>query len=138
MTSRQSMRPPASRLPRWERTLLVCLTITSATLVILGLAGVIPRARADSVAYLMDVTAGPGYHLSNANDAMAGREQLCDKLSHSRASADLVGDLESDVDTPDEFQPSYLVDKAVNERCPTLIWQLGSPAEHYRPPADEH
>jgi hypothetical protein len=115
--------------------LLVCLTIASATLVILGLAGVIPRARADNVAYPMDATAGPGYHLPNAEAAIACRQQLCDNASHNRGSVDLVGDVKSDVDTRDEFQLSYLVDKAVKELFPTLIWQLRNSAAHYRPPA---
>ena len=59
--------------------------------------------------------------------------QLCDKVSQGRSYADLIGDVKADFQTGDEFQASYLIDKAVNELCPAQIWQLRQSAAHYRP-----
>jgi Protein of unknown function (DUF732) len=133
-------RPPAERsrrgrLPRWERVLLVCLAVATSVLLVLTLAAEVPRARADSVAYLIDVTVGPGYSFANAQDALAYGEQLCDKVSGGCGYTDLIGDVKSDFRTSDEFQASYLIDKAVNELCPAQIWQLRNSAAHYLPPA---
>jgi hypothetical protein len=123
---------PSRRLPRWERTLLVGLVVTSVVLLTLMVTGA-PRARADSVAYLIDVTVRPGYNFANADAALAYGHQLCDKVSGGRGYADLIGDVQSDFNTGDEFQASYLIDKAVNELCPAQIWQLRNSAAHYRP-----
>jgi hypothetical protein len=123
------------RLPWWERALRICLMVTSAVLFVLALAAGFPRAHADSVAHLIDVTARPGYDFANADAALAYGQQLCDKVSGGRPYADLIGDVESDFDTGDQFQASYLIDKAVNELCPAQIWQLRNSAAHYRPPA---
>jgi hypothetical protein len=122
-----------ARLPRWEQTLLVCVMVTSAILLALTLAAGVPRARADSGAYLIEVTVRPGYNFASAADALAYGYQLCDKVSRGRSYADLIGDVKSDFHTSDEFQASYLIDKAVNELCPALIWQLRNSAAHYRP-----
>jgi Protein of unknown function (DUF732) len=145
MSIQSSIEPQASRLaspaprrarpPRWERTLLVCLTVTSVALLALTLAGGVPRARADAGAYLIEVTVRPGYNFAGAADALAYGYQLCDKVSRGRSYADLIGDVKADFHTGDEFQASYLVDKAVNELCPALIWQLRNSAAHYRPSA---
>jgi hypothetical protein len=43
-----------------------------------------------------------------------------------------MGDIKADFDNPDEFQASYLITQAVNERCPQLIWQLRNSGAHYR------
>jgi hypothetical protein len=104
-----------SRLPQWERRLL---------------AGV-ARARADGVAYLIDVTVRPGYNFARPEDALTYGQQLCDAVSHGRVYTDLVGDAESDLRTDDQFQASYLIDRAVNELCPSQIWQLRNSAAHY-------
>jgi hypothetical protein len=134
----QASRPPPQatcrgRLPRWEKTLRVGLMAASAVLQALALATGAPRAHADSVAYLIDVTVRPGYNFASAADALAYGQQLCDKVSQGRSYADLIGDVKSDFNTSDEFQASYLIDKAVNELCPALIWQLRNSAAHYRP-----
>src|SRR3984893_15838687 len=141
MTSRQIIRPPVSRplpqaarrgrLPRWERALRICLMVTSAVLLVLALAAGVPRAHADSVAYLIDVTVRPGYNFANADAALAYGQQLCDKVSHGRSYADLIGHVDSDFNTGDQFQASYRVDTAVHELCPALIWQLRNSAAHY-------
>jgi Protein of unknown function (DUF732) len=141
MRSQQIIAPQASRLAspdarhgrlsRWERWLLVCLIVTSALL--LALAAGVPRAHADSGAYLIEVTVRPGYNFASSTDALAYGYGVCDKVSQGRMYADLMGDVKSDFHTRDEFQASYLIDKAVNELCPALIWQLRNSAAHYRP-----
>jgi hypothetical protein len=142
MRSQQIIAPQASRsaspdarhgrLSRWERWLLVCLIVTSALL--LALAAGVPRARADSGAYLIEVTVWPGYNFAGSTDALAYGYGLCDKVSQGRTYAGLMGDVKSDFHTGNEFQASYPIDKAVNELCPALIWQLRNSAAHYRPP----
>lgn len=129
----RSPRVAASRrLPRWERTLLGCLIVMSVILLALTVGGT-ARARADSVAYLIDVTVRPGYNFAKADAALAYGNQLCDKVSQGRTYADLIGDVKTDFQTADEFQASYLIDKAVNELCPVQIWQLRRTAAHYQP-----
>jgi hypothetical protein len=140
MRSQQIIAPQASRsaspdarhgrLSRWERWLLVCLIVTSALL--LALAAGIPRARADSGAYLIEVTVWPGYNFASSTDALAYGYGFCDKVSQGRTYPDLMGEVKSDYHSGDEFQASYVIDKAVNELRPALIWQLRNSAPHYR------
>jgi hypothetical protein len=138
-TSRGSDRPAAlrktaPRLPQWwERLLRIGLLVASIVLIMFSLVTGIQRARADSVAYLVEVTVRPGYNFPNADAALAYGYQLCDKVSQGRRYADLIGDVKSDFQTGDEFEASYLIDKAVNELCPAQIWQLRNSAAHYRP-----
>ena len=42
--------------------------------------------------------------------------------------------MNSDFNTADEYQASYLIDKAVSELCPAQIWQLRNSAAHCRLP----
>jgi Protein of unknown function (DUF732) len=97
-------------------------------------ATVAPQARADAVAYLVNVTVRPGYHFASADDALAYGHGLCDKVAQGRGYADMMGEVKSDFNTGDEYQASYLISQAVNELCPALIWQLRNSAAHYRPP----
>jgi hypothetical protein len=106
--------------------LLVC----TATLLLAGLA---PHANADAVAYLVNVTMRPGYGFASADDALSYGNGLCDKISAGRPYAALIGDIKTDFDTADEYQASYLLNQAVNELCPALIWQLRNSAANYRP-----
>jgi Protein of unknown function (DUF732) len=92
-------------------------------------------ARADAVAYLVNVTVRPGYNFPNAAAALDYGHRICDKVAAGRRYADLVGDVKADFFTSDEFQASYLISQAVGELCPALIWQLRSSAANYRPPA---
>lgn len=92
-----------------------------------------PSAHADNAVYLIDVTVRPGYNFPNADAAVAYGYQLCEKVSGGRSYADLIGDVKSDFYISDEFQASYLIDKAVNELCPAQIWQLRRTAAHYQP-----
>lgn len=143
MATQQLVPPPAPRslsahrvrLPWWERLLRACLMVASTVLLVLALAAGLPRAHADTVAYLVQVTMRPGYNFASADDALSYGNQLCDKVSHGRGYSDLLGDVKADFNTSDEFEASYLIDKAVNELCPAQIWQLRNSAAHYRPPA---
>jgi len=113
--------------------LLIGLMVASIVLIMLTLVTGIQRAHADSVAYLIEVTVRPGYNFANADAALGYGYQVCDKVSQGRTYADLIGDVKADFQTADEFQASYLIDKAVNELCPAQIWQLRQSAAHYRP-----
>ena len=124
---------PRTTRPRWESVLLIGLMVASIVLIMLTLVAGIPRAHGDSVAYRIDVTVRPGYNFANADDALGYGNQVCEKVSQGRTYADLIGDVKSDFQTADEFQASYLVDKAVNGLCPAQIWQLRQSAAHYRP-----
>ena len=136
MSAPTSRRAARRQRPRWwERLLRIGLLVASTVLIMFSLVAGIQRAHADSVAYLIEVTVRPGYNFANADDALAYGNQLCDKVSEGRTYADLIGDVKSDFQTADEFQASYLIDKAVNELCPAQIWQLRRSAAHYQPPS---
>jgi hypothetical protein len=96
---------------------------------------VTPTARADVVAYLVNVTVRPGYHFANTDAALSYGHGICDKVSAGHTYAQVMGDVKADFNTPDEYQASYLISQAVNELCPALIWQLRNSAAHYRPPS---
>ncbi|BBX96641.1 DUF732 domain-containing protein [Mycobacterium lacus] len=83
-----------------------------------------PSARADEVAYLVNVTVRPGYNFASADAALSYGHGLCDKVTAGRTYARLIGDIKADFNTADEYQASYLLGQAVNELCPALIWQL--------------
>ena len=93
-----------------------------------------PSARADVVAYLLNVTVRPGYNFANADAALSYGHGICDKVSAGRTYAQVMGDVKADFNTSDEYQASYLISQAVNELCPALIWQLRNSAANYRPP----
>jgi hypothetical protein len=99
-----------------------------------GVTAVVPHARADTVAYLVNVTVRPGYHFPNAQAALDYGYGVCDKVSQGRPFSQLMGDVKADFNTSDEYQASYLISQATNELCPALIWQLRNSAAHYRPP----
>ncbi|WAC94345.1 DUF732 domain-containing protein [Mycobacterium sp. Aquia_213] len=94
-----------------------------------------PRAHADTVAYLVNVTMRPGYHFANADAALSYGHGICDKVSQGHSYAQVMGDVKADFNTTDEYQASYLISQAVTELCPALIWQLRNSAAHYRPPS---
>jgi hypothetical protein len=74
------------------------------------------RASADAVGYLVNVTVRPGYGFADAYEA----------LTYGRLVDDVFGDFNADND----YQAAYLVNHAVNELCPQLIWQLRNSAAH--------
>jgi hypothetical protein len=93
-----------------------------------------PHARADAVAYLVNMTVRPGYNFTTADQALSYGHGICDKVSQGRSYGQVMGDVKADFNTSDEYQTSYLISQAVNELCPALIWQLRNSAAHYRPP----
>ncbi|MFV8170275.1 DUF732 domain-containing protein [Mycolicibacterium peregrinum] len=92
-----------------------------------------PRAAADDFVYLVNVTVRPGYNFAGPDAALIYGHDICSKVAAGTAYRQLVGDIERDFDTSDEFHASYLVTQAVNELCPELIWQLRNSAAGYRP-----
>jgi hypothetical protein len=109
-------------------------TLAGALLFGVVTAALAPSARADVVAYLVNVTVRPGYNFANADQALSYGHGICDKVSQGRSYAQIMGDVKADLNTADEYQSSYLISQAVNELCPALIWQLRNSAAHYRPP----
>lgn len=85
------------------------------------------------MAFLIQVTARPGYNFPNADAALAYGEGVCEKIAAGRPYPDLIGDVQHDFNTVDDYQASYLIDRAANELCPEQIWQLRRSAVHYRP-----
>ena len=113
---------------------LVGVVIAGAGMLGLATLALAPCARADVVAYLLNVTVRPGYNFANADAALSYGHGICDKVSQGRTYAQVMGDVKADFDTSDEYQASYLISQAVNELCPALIWQLRNSAANYRPP----
>src|ERR1700731_904749 len=89
---------------------------------------VAPQARADAVAYLVNVSVRPGYNFPNADAAFAYGHGICDNVAAGRTYAQLMGDVKDEFSTSDEYQASYLITQAVNELCPAMIWQLRNSA----------
>jgi len=112
-------------------------SLAVASVVIFGTAaapGAAP-ARADAVAYLVNVTVRPGYNFAGPDAAVAYGHGICDKVFQGRSYADIIADIGTDFGTSDNYQASYLISQAVNALCPAQIWQLRNSAAHYRPPA---
>ena len=107
----------------------------SATAIFAASAVAPPRAVADAVAYLVNVTVRPGYNFANADAALAYGHGICDHVAQGRGYADVMADVKGDFATSDEYQASYLINQAVNELCPAQIWQLRRSAAHYHPAA---
>ncbi len=118
--------------PVTHRNLVVRLSAVAAFSVLGAFST--PAASADDVAYLVNVTVRPGYNFPNADAALAYGHGICDKVAQGRSYADLVRDVQADFATSDYYQGAYLINQAVNELCPALIWQLRNSAAHYRPP----
>lgn len=91
-----------------------------------------PHAAADDFVYLVNVTMRPGYNFAGPDVALAYGHEICSKVAAGSAYSQLIGDIERDFNTTDEFQASYLVTQAVNELCPELIWQLRNSAAGHR------
>jgi hypothetical protein len=91
----------------------------------------VPPARADAVAYLVNVTVRPGYNFPNADAALAYGYAVCDKIGEGRGYSQLVGESMADFGTADSYQAVYVINQAVNELCPAKIWQLRQSAAHY-------
>jgi len=103
-------------------------TLSAATL------GPAPNARADVVAYLVNVHVRPGYNFPNADAALGYGYGICDKVAAGRGFPDVMADVRADFNTSDDYQASYLISQAVNELCPAQIWQVRNSAAHYQSP----
>lgn len=108
--------------------------VTAGTSLVVAVMAAVPAARADAVAYLINVTVRPGYNFPNADQALAYGHTICSKVAAGRSYAEVMTDVKADFATRDEFQASYLITQAVNELCPGSIWQLRHSAAGYRPP----
>jgi len=93
-----------------------------------------PCARADVVAYLVNVFVRPGYNFPNADAALSYGYGICDKVAAGRAFPQVMADVRADFNTSDDYQASYLISQSVNELCPAQIWQLRNSAAHYQSP----
>ena len=96
-------------------------------------ATVAPQARADAVAYLVNVTVRPGLQLPQRRRRAGLRARHLRQSRRRRTYAQLVDDVKADFGTTDEYQAGYLINQAVNELCPAMIWQLRNSAANYRP-----
>jgi hypothetical protein len=83
-----------------------------------------PGAHADQVAYLVNVHVRPGYNFPDAQAALDYGYNVCDRVAAKTRYAELVNQVEADLDTSDPYQSAYLIIQAVNELCPANIWQL--------------
>jgi Protein of unknown function (DUF732) len=110
------------------------LFLTCAALLGVGTEAGAPSARADAVAYLVNVHVRPGYNFPNSEAALSYGYGICDKVSAGRPFAEVMSEVRADFNSSDEHQASYLISQAVNELCPAFIWQLRSSAANYRPP----
>lgn len=106
--------------------------ILLSALLALGGAAVLPTpAAADSVAYLVNVTVRPGYNFADADAALSYGYGICDRVRQGAHYADTVSEIARHFGTGDDYQGVYLINQAVNELCPALIWQLRQSAVHY-------
>jgi hypothetical protein len=64
----------------------------------------------------------------NAAEALLYGYGVCDKVSDVRRCAQAMTDVKADLTNSDEYQASYLIAQAVNERCRAL-----TSGPHYRP-----
>ncbi len=124
MKHRSVGHPPAKSLAH--------LFLTCAALCGFAAIAVAPGARADVVAYLVNVHVRPGYNFPDSQAAVSYGYGICDKVSGGRAFAAVMADVMADFHSSDDYQASYLVTQAVNELCPALIWQLRNSAANYR------
>lgn len=90
-----------------------------------------PVARADNVAFLVNVTVRPGYNFPNPEAALDYGYSICDQIREGMPYARTLGTIKTHFATDDDYQAVYLVNQAVNELCPALIWQLRQSAVHY-------
>ncbi|NDJ89693.1 DUF732 domain-containing protein [Mycolicibacter kumamotonensis] len=90
-----------------------------------------PEASADAVAYLVNVTVRPGYNFADAGAALAYGNRICDQVAEGHTYTEIVDAVKGDLKTTDEYQAVYLINQAINELCPALIWQLRNSAAHY-------
>jgi hypothetical protein len=108
---------------------------TTAAVMVAAALATAPSARADEVAYLVNVAVRPGYHFASATDALDYGRSICGRVSQGLVYAQLMRQVKDYLATTDEYQATYLISQAVNELCPSVIWQLRTSAADYRPAA---
>ena len=94
------------------------------------LAGTGP-ANADALGYLVNVTVAPGYHFSDPDTALAYGHGICDRVERGVPYAATIAAIKTDFATASDYQAIYLVNQAVDQLCPALLWQLRQSAAHY-------
>ena len=113
-------------------TRLVVAALVAGSAAMLGLAAAaLPSAKADTVAYLVNVTVRPGYNFANADQALAYGYGVCDKFATGRTYAQVIGHIKADFNTANEYQASYLIAQSAQELCPAQIWQVRNSAAGY-------
>jgi hypothetical protein len=117
-----------------HRARLTGVVVASAAALGAATMAVSPCARADVVAYLVNVHVRPGYNFPNADAALSYGYGVCDKVAAGRGFPQVMADVRADFNTSDDYQASYLISQAVNELCPAQIWALRNSAAHYQPP----
>ena len=90
-----------------------------------------PAAQADAVAYLVNVTMRPGYNFTGADAALAYGYGICDRVGRGTPYTEMIAGITRDFGSADTYQGAYLINQAVNELCPAMIWQLRQSAAHY-------
>lgn len=90
-----------------------------------------PQAAADEVAYLVNVTVRPGYQFPDARTALDYGYVICDRVGQGNRYSETISGVKNDFAADDDFQAAYLINQAVNELCPALVWQLRQSAAHY-------
>jgi Protein of unknown function (DUF732) len=83
-----------------------------------------PGAHADQIGYLVNVHARPGYTFADAQAALDYGYGVCDRVAANTHFADLVNQVDADLDTSDQYQSTYLIGQAVDQLCPADLWQL--------------
>jgi hypothetical protein len=111
---------------------LVVAALVAGAAAVLGLpTAELPPAKADTLAYLVNVTVRPGYNFANADQALAYGYGVCDKFATGRTYAQVIGDIKADFNTANEYQASYLIAQSAQELCPAQIWQVRNSAAGY-------
>lgn len=108
--------------------------VTASALAVAGAVGAVsltPTASADALGYLVNITVRPGYNFPSADAAVAYGYGICDRVRQGAALTTTIGTVKSDINTNDDYQALYLVNQAVDELCPELIWQLRRSAANY-------
>jgi hypothetical protein len=119
-----------NRLSTTTRLVFAALVAGGAAMLDLP-AAELPTAKADTVAYLVNVTVRPGYNFANADQALAYGYGVCDKFATGRTYAQAIGAIKADFNTANEYQASYLIAQSAQELCPAQIWQVRNSAAGY-------
>ncbi|GJF10889.1 membrane protein [Mycolicibacterium cyprinidarum] len=90
-------------------------------------------ASADEVGFLVNTFVRPGYNFPNAEAAITYGRSICIRVEAKMGYTELVNQVKSDFRTTDYYQAGYLINQAVEELCPTQIWQLRQSAAGFIP-----